>query len=399
MVSQGAVAYPTLGLSPWRSIDLPVCVFPWLVVCRSGSHTCSHRRNAVKKHTKEIAKIPSYTRELAHARVATQPSQHTRQQYDRILRYMDRHTLSISDFKTKAQFDVARAALTLAAAEHVLAVDAELQHSQRSLTNSECSEIGACIAVLLKFPPENAPPPTPDLARLGPYYEDPQRAQFAKPNKQDKRSALRALKRRAEFVDGSIFERVWERGVCVLPIAVLMAAGPRPSEIASGITVRVIGEAARPMLSLTVPGSKTDGISRGYAWRQLVYDTPSAHPTTHVLLQHARLHGGAILVHSHPDRLRQSLKHAAVAVLGPSGHVVSPYVYRHAFASRIRATYELGQAARALGHASSRSTRHYRGGRDGGPCPASVVVPGREPRSDHKPSRPQRPEPGAHLTM
>jgi integrase len=153
-------------------------------------------------------------------------------------------------------------------------------------------------------------------------------------------------------------------------LAVAIATGLRPVELADGVRLRVAGV---NLLEIVIPGAKVTH-DAGYAWRALVF--PVGAPETDYLDQRARACDGRTYVRCPIETLRAVVKATAHRTFDRRlADAVSPYALRHLAAGRFRQTLDSAAAARALGHRSPSTTREYAKARAPGPVPERVHVP------------------------
>ncbi|WP_200344543.1 site-specific integrase [Rhodovibrio sodomensis] len=163
--------------------------------------------------------------------------------------------------------------------------------------------------------------------------------------------------------------RVLQRAVSAsaypVAIAVLMATGVRPAELAKGVRLRT--EAG--CLRVDGAGAKAcerraTGQPQWRVWIALEQAVPEVAYLRGLIGAHA------VDVAVDEPTLRREVKRATIAALGDEGLDVSPYVFRHDFAAGLPACRTL--KAFALHHASCRSTAQY-GNRSRGARTARLV--------------------------
>lgn len=176
-------------------------------------------------------------------------------------------------------------------------------------------------------------------------------------------------------------------------VAVLMASGCRPEELAAGVAC-----VKRPdgRIELRIKGAKTGTISngevvadRGQPWRTLVLDADSSEATQHIA---ALCSNKVQTIKFNKDSLRTMVKRVARRVYPKhDGRGISPYCFRHAMAADLKSCDTLTDEQRAmvLGHLSVESIASYgrrrRGG--GGRSPVVAVKAAKQPRGgiSHQP--------------
>jgi integrase len=157
-------------------------------------------------------------------------------------------------------------------------------------------------------------------------------------------------------------------------IAVLMATGVRPAELAKGVRLKV--EAGR----LRFDGAGAKSCKRRAIgqpeWRLWIALEPTVPEVTYL---RTAIGIGAVDVSVDEPTLRREIKRLAIAALGKDGRDVSPYVFRHDFAAGLPPCRRL--TAFALHHASLRSTAHYGNRTCGARTPRVVAANGAHPRA------------------
>lgn len=149
-----------------------------------------------------------------------------------------------------------------------------------------------------------------------------------------------------------VLEQAVSASACPAAIAVLMATGVRPAELAKGVRLRT--EAG--CLRVDGAGAKASerratGQPQWRVWIALEQAVPE------VAYLGTLIGARAVNVAVDEPTLRREVKRVAIAALGQEGLDVSPYVLRHDFAAGLPACRTL--KAFALHHASCRSTAQY----------------------------------------
>jgi hypothetical protein len=151
-------------------------------------------------------------------------------------------------------------------------------------------------------------------------------------------------------------------GRCVDAIAVCLAVGCRPHELAEGVRVSLDG----PVLVIRFAGSKVNERRQTGQPQATVYiENDETDPVVAYLARSVL--SGERTVRCDADRLRYALKCAARDAFGDAGAGVSPYVVRHLLAASL-SDGEAVVRAITLGHASTRTFKTYgRGCKGQGP--------------------------------
>jgi integrase len=193
-----------------------------------------------------------------------------------------------------------------------------------------------------------------------------------------------------------LFTSARRLGRCVDAIAVCLALGCRPHELAEGVRVGLDG----PVLVIRFAGSKVNERRRTGQPQATVYiESDGTDPVVPYLARSVL--SGEIMVRCDADRLRYGLKCAARDAFGDAGTGVTPYVIRHLVAASLSDGDAVVRAI-TLGHASTRTFRTYgRGCKGQGPKVLDaegdrpVRNPDRSPDFDSEPAPDMEvPQPG-----
>ena len=159
-----------------------------------------------------------------------------------------------------------------------------------------------------------------------------------------------------------LFASARRLGRYVDAIAVCLAAGLRPHELAKGVEIWRDG----PALGIAFAGSKVNERRQtGQPGAAAMIEYDETDPVVAYLAQRAS--SGEITVRCDEDRLRYALKRAAQDAFGDAGEGVSPYVVRHLLAASLSGVDAVVRAI-ILGHASTRTFKTYgRGCKGQGP--------------------------------
>lgn len=146
-------------------------------------------------------------------------------------------------------------------------------------------------------------------------------------------------------------------------LRVLAVSGCRPVELAVGVEVRREGGE----VVIRINGAKCrDGVS-GQAWRELRY--PPGHPLVDGLAEGVHRVGSA-------KAIANTVTHYATKAFRPRKEAVSPYSFRHALASDLKASgRDFEEIAAAMGHQSTGTQSLYgsaSGRSGGGLAPSSI---------------------------
>lgn len=154
--------------------------------------------------------------------------------------------------------------------------------------------------------------------------------------------------------------------------AICRLASPRPAEIEAGIRL-AMASGDIPGVAIRITGVKTDTITSGFddARRDIDRGLGSRTITYRLTTPEACFLYEVLKAYSAPGKwytykynagtLRVSMATLGRKALPGVGGTLSPYCYRHELAGMLKACEEISRqdAARVLGHASTRSLRHY----------------------------------------
>lgn len=211
------------------------------------------------------------------------------------------------------------------------------------------------------------------------WAELPQ-GQQAKPRSRSKRHALAYLVRVPDW-RAKLFEHIGERHRAAAAVCAL--TGARPSEVAQGVEVTREADA----LLLRISGAKLTQVS-GQPERVLRVALDSIEARYLAALTEA----GPVTVSTRPQALSAAIGRAGKKAF-PSARVgISPYVWRHAFASTLKAEGHTSEVvAQTLGHrASDSQTAYTRVGLAGRASGVLVVRAALPVRDTHRPPPPMR---------
>lgn len=136
------------------------------------------------------------------------------------------------------------------------------------------------------------------------------------------------------------------------PIRVMSLIGCRPEELMTGVEV---GWSKPGMFSITIQGAKV-GASAGQPWRRIHFP---ASLLPHAWRQRLSAEGSFVIRVESKNALRKSLHRISAQVL-PSLPFATAYVYRHAFATRLRdAGFEAEEVAAFMGHSVAETQTQY----------------------------------------
>ena len=156
---------------------------------------------------------------------------------------------------------------------------------------------------------------------------------------------------------------------------VLGVTGCRPSELDKGVSLSIDQDGH---LVARIGGSKvSDNTGGGQQWRELTLPAEGDHARK--LSSWVRKQGGKVTVSGCTEAYRKRLARAGERA-GWRG--ISPYSFRHQFASDEKAESNDDELSAALGHASARSRQHYghaRQARGKGGVRARAAEPVRSP--------------------
>lgn len=158
-------------------------------------------------------------------------------------------------------------------------------------------------------------------------------------------------------------------------LAVLTEAvtGCRPAELVNGVQLEIQGE----HLVATIQGVKVTALS-GQPWRRLAWPVNSPSPLVQQLVEEVR--AGAVLAKIEDAKRYSSAVRAAGGREWPRRRAsMSPYCFRHAFASDMKASgMDDATISQALGHCADVARRYYgtwqQGSAGGGVAPKSVAA-------------------------
>jgi integrase len=161
----------------------------------------------------------------------------------------------------------------------------------------------------------------------------------------------------AEFADDPVYADA---------VRVLYLTGCRPCEIANGVEVRLT-TAGR--LRLTIWGGKVTDLT-GQPFRIIEVAIDNAPARTFA----SRATVGSLLVSvEDPRKLSDKVRNMSRRLFNDMKYVISPYTFRHATGAALKAQgASAEECAKALGHVSGESPRHYGTARQGGLVPGSI---------------------------
>ena len=157
-----------------------------------------------------------------------------------------------------------------------------------------------------------------------------------------------------------------------LPALVAAVSGCRPAELKSGVSVH----AERDVLRIVISGAKL-GEGKGQPERAIEYALPCAHGLVADLARAAEEAGGGIVVSiANPSSFCSAIRYYGHQVFPLRRKTITPYCFRHAFASDAKRNLANGdEVSAALGHQSDRTRASYgqaQIGRGGGLMPSHV---------------------------
>jgi site-specific recombinase XerD len=172
--------------------------------------------------------------------------------------------------------------------------------------------------------------------------------------------------------DTTALQPAVNRGNCLLAIAIAMSTGLRPEELQKGV---VLGLSKEGFIEITIQGAKIiknefGDVERGIELRVITLNpdySEAAKYLQNYIPQHLRERGLTKINFSY----RKSTLAKVVSTLGQkylqlhqpklTELKISPYVFRHQFASSLKSCTELNDIERAqcLGHLSTQSMQRY----------------------------------------
>jgi hypothetical protein len=250
-------------------------------------------------------------------------------QYRQIIQRLHRRQTGLSSAASPIDHDRTRAALTAFAASSVL--EAVTPDHAGLKPDTDEHEFRQALAVLLAYPPRDdsgyqmgeSAQPRPRERR----EDDGTPAAGSRA----RRDHVARLVRSPRLRRGDFWLNGPEEPDHARALAVAIATGLRPDELAAGVRLRVAGV---NLLEITIPGAKTK-YDAGYAWRALTF--PVGAPETVYLDDRARACGGQAYVACRNTMLRAVVKATAHRTFDRRlADEVTPYTLRHLAAGRFR---------------------------------------------------------------
>lgn len=248
--------------------------------------------------------------------------------------------------KSRADYYRRRAAVVLVEAEHARealrtrdrATDGSAEHAATVVELKRIREI------FQRYPPDPMRMRHSSVAP-GVRWSDVSN-EMASSKSKSKRVGLGALVRREGWQD-MLMQHISIRHRDALAVAIL--TGARPSEIAQGVRLQLVGDD----LHCTIRGAKI-GEYRGQPERTIALAIDS------VAARHlaALAESGKIVVTTHPKRFSDAVTQAGKRAFPRMRIRVSPYSLRHAIASTLKST-GAESVSEILGHRASRSKQVY----------------------------------------
>lgn len=170
--------------------------------------------------------------------------------------------------------------------------------------------------------------------------------------RRSKRQALRGLKQNwRESLIATLPDKY--RTACL----VMAITGCRPAELLKGVGVTSDGT----RIVLHINGAKVRGI-QGQAFREITYDLTSGtvHPLVRELSERLRYQPIAtVSLPSTVAAVTSAIRRAGHAIAPSKSQEITPYCFRHNFASDLKTTRSRDEVAVALGHAVDATASRY----------------------------------------
>lgn len=174
-------------------------------------------------------------------------------------------------------------------------------------------------------------------------------------NRRSKRTSLSGLPPKWRE---QLFERM-QNSKYALGMLLLAIVGCRPSELCLGITVKKVVQSDQDLLCISIVGAKTNE-ANGQPIRQLLFSYAHKSFLLNVLKSQLENAGGLLIVRvENKKAFSNSITRFGRLIWPEHKHDVTPYTFRHAFASDMKANFDSETIARSLGHVSARTQKGY----------------------------------------
>lgn len=140
-----------------------------------------------------------------------------------------------------------------------------------------------------------------------------------------------------------------------LALAVLIASGCRPSELAQGVVVKIDGDGN---LLIAIRGSKTHEGKYGQEFRELTI-VPESEEARFLLKSVEVAQGTLSVAVKNAKALCEVVRRHSKKLWPRRNYVVSPYSFRHQFSADLKNDNERGEVAMALGHSTCKTQKYY----------------------------------------
>lgn len=213
-----------------------------------------------------------------------------------------------------------------------------------------------CAAVFSRYPPD--PKREHHLTGSGSFTWEAVKQHKIKTNTgwsatvASKKRILSKLNKRPDWTS-RIFEAVTEKHKAATAICIL--SGARPSEIAQGVMLSLVQKNNKPYLVMRIKGCKiTDNSGQPERLLYVGMDSPEA------TFLGRLVQGQQSYVSTHPANLCAAIIKAGKKVFPTLQETVTPYVFRHHFASKMKAAgLPPDVIAQTLGHRATESQQAY----------------------------------------
>ena len=141
-------------------------------------------------------------------------------------------------------------------------------------------------------------------------------------------------------------------------ILVLALTGCRPCELVTGVDIQINGE----FVTAYIHGAKVNAkLRKGQEWRRLFWPLDHPHQLVQDLIQKAKEAGGAFTAKiESATNLGSAVRHAGHRLWPNLGEHITPYVFRHALASDLKASgLSAADISACLGHRVTKTATNY----------------------------------------
>ncbi len=280
-----------------------------------------------------------------------QPSEPTIKQYALCVRRMAKHStdpLTLS--KSRNTYYAYRAAwcyiYETKAKELLIKADKEKEHQKKI---NLIKKLQYCVECIQRIPPDFAGNHL-KKSENGQYESEWKQANKPKQKSRSKKLQISKLPREFQKDYFDYLKKMDSK--YILPICLLSLCGARPAEIEGGVSCAVCDGGIR----FIVNSKKTHKGKYGQETRS--FTVKSDTPEFHYLLNHLN-NGESIIKIDSAKNFGEQMRNYSKSVFPRLKNYISPYTFRHIFASHIKATLTDEQVSIVLGHCNDISQTFY----------------------------------------